>query len=63
MKIIKNDNENLIVINKSKFIGIVKKVFNQDEVDNYLNETKNKYPDATQKNRDKNNNSNYDGSS
>ena len=47
MKIIKNDNENLIVINKSKFIGIVKKVFNQDEVDNILNETRNKYPDAT----------------
>ena len=47
MKIIKNDNENLIIINKSKFIGIVKKVFNQSEIDNILNETRNKYSDST----------------
>lgn len=47
MKIIKNDNENLIIINKSKFIGIVKKVYTFEEVTNLLDKTKEKYPDAT----------------
>ena len=47
MKIIKNDNENLIIINKSKFIGIVKKVYTLDEITNLLDETRNKYSDAT----------------
>ena len=47
MKIIKNDVENLIIINKSKFIGIVKKVYTLDEVNDLLNKTKEKYSDAT----------------
>lgn len=47
MKILKIDNENLIVINKSKFIGIVKKVYDLNEITNILNETKKKYIDAT----------------
>jgi uncharacterized YigZ family protein len=47
MKIIKNDVENLIIINKSKFIGIVKKVYTLDEVNDLLDKTKEKYSDAT----------------
>ena len=47
MKILKNDNENLIVINKSKFIGIVKKVDNLTEITDLLEKTRVKYPDAT----------------
>ena len=47
MKIIVNENENLIIINKSKFIGIIKKVYSKDDVLNILEETKKLYPDAT----------------
>lgn len=47
MKILKNDKENLIIINKSKFIGIVKKVYNINEIECLLNKVKNEYPDAT----------------
>ena len=47
MKIIKNEQENLVIINKSKFIGIVKKIMTIEEVSQILTETKEKYPDAT----------------
>ncbi len=47
MKIIKNDKENLIVINKSKFIGIIKKVYSSEEIDEIIKEAKKKYYDAT----------------
>jgi uncharacterized YigZ family protein len=47
MKIIINDKENLVIINKSKFIGIIKKVYSKEEIDVILNNTKNKYSDAT----------------
>ncbi len=47
MKIIINDKENLVIINKSKFIGIIKKVYTKEEIDVILNNTKNKYSDAT----------------
>lgn len=47
MKIIKNDNENLVIINKSKFIGIIKKVYSQEEIDELLKNVREKYSDAT----------------
>lgn len=47
MKILINDNENLVIINKSKFIGIVKKTFRKEEASNYLDEIRKKYADAT----------------
>ena len=47
MKIIINNKENLVTINKSKFIGIVKRVNNKEEAQKILIDTKNKYPDAT----------------
>ena len=47
MKIIINDLTKTIIINKSKFIGIIKKVMNKEEIDNYLNSIRNEYPDAT----------------
>ncbi len=47
MKIIKINNENLIVINKSKFIGIIKKVYSQEEIDNLLKDVRQKYSDST----------------
>ena len=47
MKILINDNKNLIVINKSKFIGIVKKIYSKEEVINLLENIKQEYPDAT----------------
>ena len=47
MKSIKNDVNNIYIINKSKFICYLYKVDNIDEIDNYLNEIKNKYKDAT----------------
>ena len=47
MKIIKNNQENLTLINKSKFIGIIKKVSSYEEVTTILNSIKTKYPDAT----------------
>ena len=43
MKILKYDNENLIIINKSKFIGIVKKVFTYEEANNLLENIKKEY--------------------
>ena len=47
MKILKENKENIIIINKSKFIGIVNKVYTKDEINNYLKEIKDKYKDAT----------------
>lgn len=47
MKIIINDNENLIEINKSKFIGIIKKISNKEEAINILDSLKKEYPLAT----------------
>ena len=47
MKIIKNDNENLIIINKSKFIGIVKKISTIEEVQDLLTKARNDHPQAT----------------
>ena len=47
MKIIINNKENLIIINKSKFIGIIKKIYSKNEVESILNNLKNEYPDAT----------------
>ncbi len=47
MKILKNDNENLIIINKSKFIGIVKKIYSIDEANDLLNKTRDTHPEAT----------------
>lgn len=43
---IKN-NESVIIINKSKFITNIFSVDNLDEINNYLDEIKNKYKDAT----------------
>jgi uncharacterized YigZ family protein len=47
MKIIKNDNENLIIINKSKFIGIIKKVYSIEEIESILENTKKAHPMAS----------------
>ncbi len=47
MKILINDNEKTNIINKSRFIGIVKKVMNKEEALEYLKYFKEKYPDAT----------------
>ena len=47
MKILVNNNEKINIINKSRFIGIVKKVMTKAEALDYLNEIKNKYSDAT----------------
>ena len=47
MKIIISDKENLIIVNKSKFIGFVKKVMNNDEALEYLNQIRKQYSDAT----------------
>ena len=47
MKIIKNDSENLIIINKSKFIGIVKKIYSNNDINILLQNIKEKYSDAT----------------
>lgn len=47
MKILINDKKNLIIINKSKFIGIVKKVTNKNEISEILNTIKKEYSDAT----------------
>lgn len=44
---IKEDIEEVIIINKSKFIGILKYVDNIDDVNNYLLDIKKKYPGAT----------------
>lgn len=47
MKIIKNEKENLMIINKSKFIGIIKKIYYQNEINILLNDLKKQYSDAT----------------
>lgn len=47
MKIIVNDVSKTNIINKSKFIGIIKKVMSKDEVNDILSHIKEKYPDAT----------------
>ena len=47
MKILKNDQENLIIINKSKFIGIVKKVYSFDEALSVLNNVRYEHQEAT----------------
>lgn len=47
MKILKNNNENILIINKSKFIGIVQNVYSIDEIKQILKELKIKYKDAT----------------
>ena len=47
MKIIINNNENLIIINKSKFIGIIKKIMTKEDALNILTDIRNKYSDAT----------------
>lgn len=47
MKILKNDQENLIIINKSKFIGIVKKIYSLDEATSLLEETRKNHQEAT----------------
>ena len=47
MKVLINDNENLVVINKSKFIGIIKKISSKEEISKILDEIKKQYPDAT----------------
>lgn len=47
MKILKSDNENLIIINKSKFIGIVKKIYSKEEANDLLNIVKKEHPLAT----------------
>ena len=47
MKIIINNQENLIIINKSKFIGIIRKIYNKEEAITILNEVKKNHPLAT----------------
>ena len=47
MKILVNDNENLVVINKSKFIGIVKRINTKDEALDILERIKKAHPLAT----------------
>ncbi len=42
-----NKIENIIIINKSKFITNIFYIENIDEIDKYLDEIKNKYKDAT----------------
>lgn len=47
MKILKNNNENILIINKSKFIGIIQKVYTKEEINSFLNALRIKYKDAT----------------
>ena len=47
MKIIINELEKTTIINKSKFIGIVKRIMNKEEAEDFLNTIKRKYHDAT----------------
>lgn len=47
MKIIIKELEKTTIINKSKFIGIIKKVMTKDEITNILNLIKDEYSDAT----------------
>lgn len=46
MLTIKENIQNEIIINKSKFIGLLFKVNNKDEIDNILNDLKINYKDA-----------------
>ena len=47
MKTINQTFTNEIIIEKSKFIGIIKPLNNKDDVKNILNEIKKEYPKAT----------------
>jgi uncharacterized YigZ family protein len=47
MKSIKNNIDNTIIINKSKFICYLIKINNIDDINNNLEKIKNKYKDAT----------------
>ena len=47
MYTISNNSTHEIIINKSRFITLLFKVKNEDEVKNYINEVKNEYKDAT----------------
>ena len=47
MKILIENKEKLNIINKSRFIGIVKKVYNKEEALELLEKLHQKYPDAT----------------
>ena len=47
MKSIKNNVNNMIIINKSKFICYLYKISNTEDIKKYLDEIKNKYKDAT----------------
>ena len=47
MKIIKNDKENQVIINKSKFIGIIKKIYAKEEALDILENIKKEHPLAT----------------
>ena len=47
MKILIKDNEKINIINKSKFIGIVKKIMTKEDGLAYLSQIKEKYSDAT----------------
>ncbi len=44
---VKRDFENEIIIEKSRFIATVKRVYNEDEAKNFVLSVKNKYSDAT----------------
>ncbi len=47
MKVIINEKKEIYIKEKSKFIGIIKKVYHKEEIDNILNSLKEEYPDAT----------------
>lgn len=47
MKTIKENSINEIVVNKSRFIGCIYKVYNEEDVINYLTDIKSMYKDAT----------------
>ena len=44
MKVLIENKENLVIISKSKFIGIVKKISSKEEAIEILNETKKQHP-------------------
>lgn len=47
MKTIIEEKETIYIVNKSKFIGIIKKVFNEEEINTILTTYQKKYSDAT----------------
>ena len=47
MYITKDTYINEIIINKSRFIGIITKIYSKDEFDNIMNNIKEEYPKAT----------------